>query len=434
MTTADTALIRVVRSMQEVDRAAWDACANPGWPSDAPIASAPTERPAYNPFICYDFLWSLEESGSATSKTGWAPQHLLLTNGGGALIGAMPAYLKSHSQGEYVFDHGWADAFQRAGGHYYPKLQVSVPFTPATGPRLLTPAGPAADLARHALAAGATEVARRLKASSVHATFLPESETGIFADEGYLIRTDHQFHFINEGYRDFDDFLESLASRKRKAIRRERRDATRRRRRDRAADRQRDNRDPLGRVLQVLHGHRFAEVGATLSQPPFLLSDRRADGGPRPPGHRATRSDARSRVRLNFIGSDTLFGRYWGATEKQAFLHFELCYYQAMEWGITHGMKRVEAGAQGEHKIARGYTPVITHSAHWIADPDFRVAVADYLKRERRQIARDSEAMAEWLPFKETEDRRGGTMSTNYDAEQHLREDSTRRDSVAQSL
>ena len=386
--------------MQEVDRAAWDACANPGWPSDLPLLSPGESRPAYNPFICYDFLWSLEESGSAAPKTGWAAQHLLLSDATGRLAGAMPAYLKSHSQGEYVFDHGWAEAFERAGGRYYPKLQVSVPFTPATGPRLLTAPGVAAESIRHSLAAGASEVARRLKASSVHVTFLPESEATIFGDEGYLLRTDHQFHFVNEGYRDFDDFLNVLASRKRKAIRRERRDAV-----DGGVEIDLLTSGAITEAHWDAFFSFYMETGSRKWGRPYLnrrffslIGERMADRVLLAIARRGTKPIAGA---LNFIGSDTLFGRYWGATEPQAFLHFELCYYQAIEWGIVHGMKRVEAGAQGEHKIARGYQPVITHSAHWIADASFRVAVADYLKRERRQVAHDSEAIAEWLPFKE---------------------------------
>jgi predicted N-acyltransferase len=399
VTTADAAVIRVLPSIKEFERERWDSCANPGWPSDRPLASAPAEiGVSYNPFISHDFLWALEESGSATARTGWAPQHLLLEEGN-SVLGAMPAYLKSHSQGEYVFDHGWADAFERAGGRYYPKLQVSVPFTPATGRRLLVRPGVDADRHRQLLAAGAAELARRLRASSVHVTFMTEAESRLLAQSGYLIRTDRQFHFVNPGYRDFDDFLDALASRKRKAIKRERRDA-------------------VGDGVEIvsLTGAEiteadwdafftfYMETGSRKWGRPYLnrrffslAGERMADRVLLVLAKRGRRAIAGA---LNFIGSDTLYGRYWGATEHLPFLHFELCYYQAMEWGIAHGMKCVEAGAQGEHKIARGYQPVITYSAHWIADPNFRQAVADYLRREKRQVARESAELAEYLPFK----------------------------------
>ncbi len=403
MTTADPAVIRVLASIKEVDRERWDSCANPGWPSDRPLASVPADAAlAYNPFISHDFLWALEESGSASARTGWTPQHLLLEGERNAVVGAMPSYLKSHSQGEYVFDHGWADAFERAGGRYYPKLQVSVPFTPATGRRLLVAPDTDADRHRQVLAAGAAELARRLRASSVHVTFMTEDESRLLAESGYLIRTDRQFHFVNPGYRDFDDFLDALASRKRKAIKRERRDAL--------AD---------GIEIVALTGAAiteadwdaffgfYMETGSRKWGRPYLnrrffslAGERMADRILLVLAKRGKRAIAGA---LNFIGSDTLYGRYWGATEKLPFLHFELCYYQAMEWGITHGMKCVEAGAQGEHKIARGYQPVATYSAHWIADPGFRKAVADYLKREQRQVARESAELAEYLPFRESE-------------------------------
>jgi hypothetical protein len=317
----------------------------------------------------------------------------------------MPAYLKSHSQGEYVFDHGWADAFERAGGRYYPKLQVSVPFTPATGPRLLVAPGENADRHRRALAAGAAELARQLKASSVHVTFVTESESRLLAEVGYLIRTDRQFHFVNRGYRDFNDFLDALAARKRKAIKRERREAV--------AD---------GVEIVALTGADITEAGwdaffgfymETGSRKwgrPYLnrrffslVGERMADRILLVLAKRGKRAIAGA---LNFIGSDTLYGRYWGAVEKLPFLHFELCYYQAMDWGIAHGMKCVEAGAQGEHKIARGYQPVATYSAHWIADSGFRNAVADYLRREQRQVARESAELEEYLPFRDEEGNR----------------------------
>jgi predicted N-acyltransferase len=401
LSSADTAVIRVLPSIKEIAREQWDSCANPGWPSDEPLGAArPENGVSYNPFISHDFLWALEESGSATARTGWAPQHLLLEDGRGAVIGAVPAYLKSHSQGEYVFDHGWADAFERAGGRYYPKLQVSVPFTPATGRRLLVKPDADGDRNRQLLAAGAAEVARRARASSVHVTFMTDSESALLAEAGYLIRNDHQFHFVNPGYRDFDDFLDALASRKRKAIKRERRDAIAEGIEIVALT----GRDITEADWDAFFGF-YMETGSRKWGRPYLnrrffslAGERMADRILLVLAKRGNRAIAGA---LNFIGSDTLYGRYWGAVEKLPFLHFELCYYQAMDWGIVHGMKCVEAGAQGEHKIARGYQPVVTHSAHWIADPNFRQAVADYLRREKRQVAREGAELAEYLPFKE---------------------------------
>ena len=388
--TQSEVTLRVVTSLAGLSRADWDACANPG--GDLP----------YNPFISHDFLWSLEESGAATRKTGWHGQHLVLDGEDGRLAAVMPCYMKSHSMGEYVFDQGWAEAFERAGGRYYPKLQASVPFTPATGRRLLARLGPDADRHRLALAQGSILLARRHGISSVHVTFLPEDEWGLLGQCDFLRRTDQQFHFINEGYRDFDDFLDALASRKRKAIRRERRDA-------------------LAGGVEVLRltGPELTEdawdaffgfymdTGARKWGRPYLnrrffslIGERMADRILLVMARRGGRFIAGA---LNFIGSDALYGRNWGAIEDQPFLHFELCYYQAMEWAITHGLSRVEAGAQGEHKLARGYRPTTTYSAHWIADPSFRRAVDDYLQRERHQVAHDGEALAEFMPFRRGE-------------------------------
>jgi len=424
VTTTD-ATLRVLTSLRDIAPEDWDACANPGWPFEGSFARqsasqingignlpepncdeanrALTEVDAglaYNPFLSHDFLWSLEESGTATRKTGWLGQHLVLDGRDGKPAAILPAYLKSHSMGEYVFDHGWAEAYERAGGRYYPKLQVSVPFTPATGRRLLARPGPDADRHRLILAEGAVALARRSNASSIHVTFATEPEWELLGAAGYLLRTDQQFHFVNEGYRDFDDFLAALASRKRKAIKRERRDAL------------------LGGI-EVVHltGRDLTEsawdtffgfymdTGSRKWGRPYLnrrffslAGERMADRILLMLAKRGSRYIAGA---LNFIGSETLYGRYWGAVEDQPFLHFELCYYQAIEWAIAHGLVRVEAGAQGEHKIARGYRPTTTYSAHWIADPNFRRAVADYLARERRQVAGDVEALAEFLPFRE---------------------------------
>ncbi|MCB1502359.1 MAG: N-acetyltransferase [Bauldia sp.] len=421
MSETGEATLRVLSSLREIRREDWDACANPTPPDElkkpsgiSPLAAVPdsigedarttwgADLVEYNPFLSHDFLWSLEESGSATRKTGWLGQHLVLDGPDGRPAAILPAYLKSHSMGEYVFDQGWADAYERAGGRYYPKLQMSVPFTPVTGRRLLVKPGAEAANHRLTLASGVTTLARRHGVSSVHATFLPEDEWTLLGEAGFLQRTDQQFHFLNEGYRDFDDFLDALASRKRKAIRRERRDAvaggvdivhlTGNDITEDAWDAffafymdtgsRKWGRPYLNRTFFSLLGERLADK--------VLLMIARRDGRP-------------IAGALNLIGSHALYGRYWGAVEEQPFLHFELCYYQAIEWGIAHGMRRVEAGAQGEHKLARGYEPVTTYSAHWIADPSFRRAVADYLVRERAQVAHDVEVLAGYTPFRKGE-------------------------------
>jgi predicted N-acyltransferase len=383
---APSATFRVVTSLAEIAREDWDAVANP------PGIAA-------NPFLSHDFLWSLEESGCATRKTGWQGQHLVLDDDGKPAA-ILPCYLKPHSMGEYVFDHGWAEAYERAGGRYYPKLQASVPFAPVTGRRLLVGAGPDANRRRTLLAAAGRGLTEKLGASSLHVTFATETEWSVLGAAGYLQRTDQQFHFVNEGYRDFDDFLDALSSRKRKTIKRERRDAI-----------------AGGIEIERLTGCDLTEkdwdaffafymdTGSRKWGRPYLnrrffslIGERMAD---RILLVMAKRNGKPIAGALNFIGSETLYGRNWGAIEEQPFLHFELCYYQAIEWGIAHGMKCVEAGAQGEHKVARGYRPTTTYSAHWIADAGFRRAVADYLKVERRQVERDGQALAEYLPFKE---------------------------------
>ncbi len=384
------ATFRVLSSLADIARDDWDACANP-----------PGE--VFNPFLAHDFLWSLEESGSATRKTGWLGQHLVLDGADGKPVAVMPCYLKSHSMGEYVFDHGWADAYERAGGRYYPKLQAAVPFTPATGRRLLVRPGSDAETNRMLLAAAGATLTDKIGASSLHVTFATESEQRLLAENGYLARTDRQFHFVNEDYGDFDDFLNALASRKRKAIRRERRDALAgglEIARLTGGDLSEDAWDSFFRFYMdtgsrkwgrpYLNRRFFSLVGERMADRILLIF--------------ALRNGQPIAGALNFIGSDTLYGRYWGTIADQPFLHFELCYYQAIEWGIDHGLKLVEAGAQGEHKLARGYRPMTTYSAHWIPDPGFRRAVADYLARERHQVARDQEYLAEYLPFKEEAD------------------------------
>lgn len=401
MGDAEQAIIKVAQSLDAVDAEAWDACANPpGEPS--------------NPFVSHAFLSALEDSGSATRRTGWAPYHLLLEDGCGGLAGAMPMYLKSHSRGEYVFDHGWAEAFHRAGGDYYPKLQVSVPFTPATGPRLLTRPGPGREVAEQNLLAGALEVARRSGVSSVHWTFLPERQWTHLGRHGLLQRTDQQFHWHNRGYGSFDDFLADLSSRKRKMIRKER---------ERALANGIEIEWATGSTLTEDHWDAFfafyMDTGSRKWGSPYLTREFFSLVNERLPNDTllvlARRNGRIIAGALNFIGSDALYGRNWGAIEHHPFLHFECCYYQAIEFAIAHGLARVEAGAQGEHKLARGYLPAKTYSAHWIANPSFREAVADYLEQERRYVERDIAALGEYSPFRHDLSHDPATAGTQED-------------------
>jgi uncharacterized protein len=390
--------IRVLPGLAGLRAADWDACANPI--EKAPSLKVSDKNPhdsdeeerglrGYldNPFVSYAFLSALEASQSAVARTGWQAQHLVAEDAEGRILGAVPCYLKSHSRGEYVFDHGWADAYERAGGSYYPKLQVSVPFTPATGPRLL------------ALAAGLVALCDQRDASSVHATFLPEDESRLLATQGFLQRTDQQFHFKNDGYSTFEEFLAALSSRKRKLIRRERREAV-----------------PDGVTIHCLTGNElteaawdcffafYTETGSRKWGHPYLTRTFFSLIGQRMPERvlliMAKRAGRWIAGALNFIGSQTLYGRHWGAIEHHPFLHFEICYYQAIEYAIAHGLTRVEAGAQGEHKLSRGYVPVTTYSAHYIADPALRRAIADYLKRERAHVAAAGEELAAYAPFR----------------------------------
>jgi predicted N-acyltransferase len=348
-----------------------------------------------NPFLDHAFFLALEASGSATRKTGWSPRHLLLRSPSGVAVGLMPMYLKSHSQGEYVFDHGWADAFQRAGGRYYPKLQCAVPFTPVTAPKLLA----ATPERRQALLAAAAEVAGQNGVSSVHATFVPEDEEELARGAGWLVRHDTQFHWRNEGYASFDDYLSTMSSRHRKITRRERRDAL-----------------CAGLSVRWLTGSELTEAAWDAFFGFYMDTGGRKWG--RPYLNRRFFSllseamaarillifayDGQKPVAgtLNLIGRDTLYGRYWGCTRDVPFLHFELCYYQAIDYAIAHGLNRVEAGAQGEHKLARGYAPAITRSIHWIGNPAFRGAVADYLERERRSVDAEQWAFERQTPFR----------------------------------
>ena len=347
-----------------------------------------------NPFISHAFLSALEDSGSVGPGTGWQPAPIVIDGPDGRLAAALPAYVKSHSQGEYVFDHSWADAWQRAGGRYYPKLQICAPFTPATGPRILT-RDPA--LAAPLLAA-AQQVCTSSGLSSAHTTFIEPAQAASFEASGWLMRHDIQFHWENRNYASFDDFLAQLSSAKRKNLRKERG----------SAQQGVDIRQLRGDEIRLQHWDAFwrfyQDTGARKWGTPYLtrsaftlMGERMADkillvlafldGEP-------------VAGALNFIGTDALYGRYWGADIDKPFLHFELCYYQAIDAAIALGLKRVEAGAQGGHKLARGYEPVRTTSAHYIAHEGFREAVADFLRRESAGVAADQLYLGERTPFR----------------------------------
>jgi hypothetical protein len=379
---ADALTVRTIDSLGAVEAAAWDRCAG-----------------GVNPFVGHRFLRLLEETGCVGRKSGWLPQHVLLEDASGRLLGAAPAYLKSHSYGEYVFDHGWADAYERAGGRYYPKLQVAVPFTPVPGPRLLVPPGPAQRRHRLALLSGLVEVARQMEVSSVHVTFVAHDEAALMDEAGLLMRHGCQYHWFNRGYADFDDFLGALASRKRKQIRKERAAVA-----------------ASGIEVRPVHGSEmkprewdaffkfyvdtydrkwghpyltrefFGRLGRELGDGVVMML--------------ATRNGAPVAGALNLRGADALFGRNWGAAGDFPFLHFEACYYQAIDYAIAHKLARVEAGTQGPHKVQRGYEPTRTFSAHWIADKRLRAAIAQFLDRERAAIAHDMAAMAQHAPFR----------------------------------
>lgn len=371
--------VTVHEGIEAIGRAVWDACA----------------APAGDPFVSYDFLQACEASGSAAPDQGWAPRHLVLTRADGTTAGVMPLYLKGHSQGEYVFDHAWADAFERAGGRYYPKLLSAAPFTPVTGPRLLTAPGVAADEAGRALAEAAIDITRRAGVSSLHVNFPTAHDAALLADAGLLSRSDMQYVWRNRGYADFDDFLGALSSGRRKTIRRERREA-------RAGL---DIRPLTGADLTPAIWDAFfafyLDTGGRKWGRPYLTRDfftRIGESmGDRIVLMTAFRGNTPIAAALNFIGRDALYGRQWGAIEDRPFLHFELCYYQAIDFAIRHGLSRVEAGAQGEHKIARGYLPEKVRSAHWIAHPGLRRAVSDYLEHERPAVEAEIEAVAQAL-------------------------------------
>ncbi|XSG82343.1 MAG: GNAT family N-acetyltransferase [Methyloligella sp. ZOD6] len=392
----DNIVVRAIAGVAEIEPETWDACAEGTAREHSGIDSSTRKR---NPFLAYDFLHALEASGSACAETGWLPRHLVLESPDGEIEGVMPCYLKAHSMGEYVFDHGWADAYERAGGAYYPKLQASIPFTPVTGPRLLVPEGPDRFERQSLLLRAAAGYSEQLGVSSLHVTFLTREEWELAGELGFLRRTDQQFHWRNEGYESFDDFLNALVSRKRKAIRKERRQAV-------------ENGIEIewvtGADLTEAHWDAFydfyMDTGARKWGRPYLnraffsmIGDTMAD-------HMllvlAKRNGRYIAGALNVIGADTLFGRYWGCTEHHPYLHFEICYYQAIDFAIRHGLKTVEAGAQGEHKLARGYLPTQTYSVHFCRDPGLAQAIAGFLKRERQAVAHEIALLSEESPYK----------------------------------
>ena len=378
--------VSVHRRIAEIGKHAWDAC-----------AAAPDYQA--NPFVAYDFLDIAEESGCASPRTGWAPQHLAVRDEKGQVAAVAPVYLKSHSQGEYVFDHSWADAYERAGGRYYPKLIAAAPFSPVTGPRLLVREDVDRALGRRMLLSGAIALCGKMDVSTVGVNFPTEDEWAFMGGEGMLLRQNQQYHWLNAGYATFDDFLGALSSGRRKTIRRERRDAV------------------AGLEIHALTGSDLREehwdaffkfymdTGARKWGRPYLnrvffsmLGERMADRVLLLLAQRGGRWIAGA---LNLIGGDCLYGRNWGCVEDVPFLHFELCYYQAIQWAIEHGLARVEAGAQGQHKIARGYLPTAVYSAHYIADPMLANAVGRFLEEERRHVQGEMDWLAEeYSPFK----------------------------------
>lgn len=387
----DALSVRIVSSINDIDAEQWDACAQ-------------METPNANPFIQHAFLSALEDSGSVTEATGWQPQHLAVETPKGVVVACAPLYLKDHSYGEYVFDWGWANAYERAGGRYYPKLQCSVPLTPATGPRLLVHPDLSDDESKEfkrTLLAGMIELANRLEVSSLHITFPTENDYAIMTEAGLLQRIGQQFHWKNDGYESFDAFLDALSSRKRKNIRRERKKAamcgvniftvsgseiTSR------------HWDAFYRFYRLTSDLKWGQ--AYLSRAFFdLLSDRMGEDVVLVMGEENGELVCGA---LNLLGGDTLFGRNWGTVVNYPMLHFEVCYYQAIDFAIERGLTWVEAGAQGPHKLQRGYMPKKTYSAHWIADNGFRQAIAQYLSQERPAVEEDVDSLAKLGPFKRT--------------------------------
>lgn len=350
-----------------------------------------------NPFVSHEFLTAMEDSGSVGELTGWDPAPIVITGPDDRLVAAMPSYAKGHSQGEYVFDHAWADALHRAGRNYYPKLQIAAPFTPANGPRLLLSDTALAE----PLLKGAEMVCEQNNLSSAHATFIEPEQLPLFENGDWLIRNDIQFHWLNRDYDSFDGFLSELASRKRKNLRKERAAAQQGLRIERLS----------AEEIKPEHWDAFwvfyQDTGARKWGTPYLTRDAFTLLGERMGESMililAFEDDIPIAGALNFVGADAIYGRYWGCSRDVRFLHFELCYYQAIDIAIERGLKRVEAGAQGGHKLARGYEPVQTHSAHWIADPGFRAAVADFLQREREGVATDQLFLDRRTPFKKAD-------------------------------
>ncbi|MEM7458007.1 MAG: GNAT family N-acetyltransferase [Pseudomonadota bacterium] len=376
---------RITTGLADVEAEAWNKVANPpGLPFD--------------PFLSWEFLEALEASGAARPETGWSPCHVLIEGPGDELLAAMPLYAKTHSQGEFVFDHSWADAYERAGGQYFPKLLAAVPFTPVTGRRFLVPPGPDQDRLRDALLSASIQVAAQNDFSSVHINFLSAASAAQMDETGLLVRTDQQFHWQNDGYDDFSDFLAALSSAKRKNLRKERAKAQ------------------AGLTFKHLTGDQITEdhwdaffefymdTGSRKWGYPYLNRETFSLLGARMADQilliMAYDDDIPIAGALNLIGSDTLYGRYWGCTDPRPFLHFETCYYQAIDFAIAHNLQTVEAGAQGGHKLARGYVPVTTYSAHWIAHQGLRDAIGDYLKRERHAVEHESEYLMKRTPFK----------------------------------
>ena len=378
----DAVIVNAVGAIDDVAAPEWDACAG-----------------ADNPFVSHAFLSALERSGSVAPESGWAPYHLVMEGGRDGALGAVPMYLKSHSQGEFVFDHGWAAAFERAGGSYYPKLLVAVPFTPVPGPRLLVRPGPEREQIEDTLIAACVQVAEKLEVATLSINFPVEAQWRRMGEAGLLQRTGEQFHWENDGYADFEDFLARLASRKRKAIRKERRESL--------AD---------GITIDVLTGNEIGESQWDAFFQFYLDTASRKWGQPylnreffsllgQTMGSRVALVMARRAGRyiagaLNLISGDALYGRYWGCIEEHKFLHFEVCYYQAIEFAIQRKLARVEAGAQGPHKLSRAYLPIRTYSAHWIRDPGFRRAVERYLIEERSEVDREIAILDRYSPFR----------------------------------
>lgn len=380
---SDDYTLRTIEKISEVSAEDWNACC----PND-------------HPFVSYEFLSALENSGCVNAETGWMQQHLIVEKAN-QIVAALPLYIKGHSQGEYVFDHSWAHAYERAGGRYYPKIQVSVPFSPVNGPRFLCKPGHDSKVLKSILANGAKQVATKYGLSSVHFTFIEEDDKQSLEENGFVIRTGEQFHWVNNDYSSFDDFLDQLSSRKRKAIKKERKT---------------ENFASLD--FEILEGDAitsehwvafydfymdtgsrkwgtpylnlefFEEIGETLKDQIVLIM--------------VKQDDLYIAGALNLKSEDCLYGRYWGCIEDHRFLHFEVCYYLAIDYAIQHGIKRVEAGAQGPHKLARGYLPTKTYSAHWMQDPGFHDAIQNYLVAETREMNAELEYLGKLSPFKKS--------------------------------